>query len=155
ILQGDPLIEPADGGKNHNANPPAPAGDDAVIRGAYEAADGPPGDKRLPAKMPMGDGPVAGPAPVLEGPTVIVTPAVEAPAPNSGPLPVELCKASLPPYIIEPPDILLIDTVRMIPLPPYRIEPLDILLVQVTPTLPNQPISGAFTVTPDGTINLG
>jgi polysaccharide export outer membrane protein len=74
---------------------------------------------------------------------------------GEGPVPVELCKKSLPPYMIEPPDILLIDTVRMIPLPPYRIEPLDVLFVQVTETLPNQPIAGTYVVSPDGTISLG
>ena len=77
------------------------------------------------------------------------------PVPPAAPLPVEFCKVSLPPYMIEPPDILLIDTVRMIPRPPYRIEPLDVLVLQVSETLPGQPISGPFTVSPDGTINLG
>ncbi len=75
--------------------------------------------------------------------------------PPVAPLPVEFCKVSLPPYMIEPPDILLIDTVRMIPRPPYRIEPLDVLLLQVSETLPGQPIGGTYTVSPEGTINLG
>jgi polysaccharide export outer membrane protein len=74
---------------------------------------------------------------------------------QGAPLPVELCKISLPPYMIEPPDILLIDTVRMIPRPPYRVEPLDVIIVQVTEALPNQPIGGVYSVSPDGTINLG
>jgi protein involved in polysaccharide export with SLBB domain len=75
--------------------------------------------------------------------------------PQGEPIPVELNKVSLPPYVIEPPDILLIDTVRMIPLPPYRVEPLDVLLIQAAEAIPNQPISGPYTVTPDGTINIG
>jgi polysaccharide export outer membrane protein len=57
--------------------------------------------------------------------------------------------------MIEPPDILLIDTIRMIPRPPYRVQPLDILLLRVAEPLPNQPIEGTYTVAPDGTINLG
>ena len=48
-----------------------------------------------------------------------------------------------------------IDTIRLVPKPPYRIEPLEVLLVKVTDTLPGQPIEGAYTVAPEGTINLG
>ncbi|GBD35572.1 hypothetical protein HRbin36_00685 [bacterium HR36] len=70
-------------------------------------------------------------------------------------MPRELQKVSLPEYIVEPPDILLIDAVRIIPLPPYRIEPLDILLIQVAGTLPDEPIAGLYRVEPDGTIPLG
>jgi polysaccharide export outer membrane protein len=75
--------------------------------------------------------------------------------PNQPPLPTELQKVSHPPYMVEPPDILLIDAVRLVPKPPYRIEPLDQLLIQVTETFPNQPIAGLYTATPDGFINLG
>jgi polysaccharide export outer membrane protein len=70
-------------------------------------------------------------------------------------LPRELQKVSLPSYVIEPPDILLIDAVRIIPLPPYRIEPLDVLFIQVLGTLPDEPIAGLYRVDPDGTILLG
>src|SRR6516225_1003029 len=37
----------------------------------------------------------------------------------ASPIPRELAKVSMPEYVIEPPDILLIDAVRVIPLPPY------------------------------------
>ncbi|MCS6851590.1 MAG: polysaccharide biosynthesis/export family protein [Gemmataceae bacterium] len=43
---------------------------------------------------------------------------------------------------------------RKLTLPPYVIEPPDILLVEVIPTL-DQPISGQHLVRPDGTISLG
>jgi polysaccharide export outer membrane protein len=69
--------------------------------------------------------------------------------------PRELKKISHPPYVIEPPDILLIDAVRVTPLPPYKISPLDALLIQVTNTLPNEPITGVFPVEPDGKVKLG
>ncbi|HEX4589795.1 MAG TPA: polysaccharide biosynthesis/export family protein [Gemmataceae bacterium] len=69
--------------------------------------------------------------------------------------PRELQKVSLPPYVIEPPDILLIDAVRVVPLPPYKINPLDALFIQATNTLPNEPISGIYPVEPDGTVKLG
>jgi polysaccharide export outer membrane protein len=63
---------------------------------------------------------------------------------------------SLPPYMIEPPDILLIDALRIIPKPPYVVQPLDVLIVRLgNPLRPTEPIDGLFTVAPDGTINLG
>jgi protein involved in polysaccharide export with SLBB domain len=82
--------------------------------------------------------------------------AIPAPAGSPyGPIPRELDKVSLPDYIIEPPDILMIDTVRGSPLPPYHIEPLDALQIQVANALPNEPISGVYVVEPEGTVNLG
>jgi polysaccharide export outer membrane protein len=72
-----------------------------------------------------------------------------------GPIPRELDKVSLPDYVIEPPDVLMIETVRGSPLPPYRIEPLDALQIQVTDALPNEPIAGVYVVEPEGTVNLG
>lgn len=47
------------------------------------------------------------------------------------PTPHELALLQHSPYVIEPPDILLIDAVRIVPRPPYRIEPLDSLAIQV------------------------
>ena len=70
-------------------------------------------------------------------------------------LPHELLKTVLPPYTIEPPDILLIDALRVIPLPPYRVEPLDGLVIQVNNAFPMAPISGLYVVDPDGTVNFG
>jgi polysaccharide export outer membrane protein len=61
----------------------------------------------------------------------------------------------MPDYIIEAPDILQIEAVRIVPLPPYHIEPLDSLAVYVSEALPQQPIQGVYPVDPDGTINLG
>jgi hypothetical protein len=39
--------------------------------------------------------------------------------------PRELTMTSLPPHKVAPPDILVINLVRMVPRPPYRIEPLE------------------------------
>jgi polysaccharide export outer membrane protein len=69
--------------------------------------------------------------------------------------PHELHLTPLPPYVVEPPDILLIDTLRVVPKPPYKIEPLDALLIQGTDVLPTDPLNGVFGVEPEGTINLG
>jgi polysaccharide export outer membrane protein len=57
--------------------------------------------------------------------------------------------------MVEPPDILLIDTLRMIPRPPYVVQPLDVLILRVAEPAPGQPVDGTYTVSPDGTINLG
>jgi polysaccharide export outer membrane protein len=70
-------------------------------------------------------------------------------------LPRETDKVNMPDYVIEPPDILLINAVRVVPLPPYRIEPLDSLLIQVSGVLEKEPIAGLYPVDPDGTVNLG
>jgi polysaccharide export outer membrane protein len=78
------------------------------------------------------------------------------PPPPPQPMATELAKTTLPSYIIEPPDILFLDAVRIIPKPPYRIEPLDVLMIQVGETLPTQPIGATpYPVSPDGTVNLG
>ncbi len=74
-------------------------------------------------------------------------------APSEAPIPRELRMTTLPPYVIEPPDILIIRTIRDVPKPPYRIQPLDALAVHVTGA--PEPIRGLFSVDPDGTINLG
>ena len=73
----------------------------------------------------------------------------------SYPIPRELNKANLPPYRIEPPDILLIDAISVVPKPPYHIVPLDSLLIRVSGTPPDEPIDGIYAIEPEGTINLG
>lgn len=75
--------------------------------------------------------------------------------PTPADAPRELAKYSMPAYVIEPPDILLIDAVRVVPLPPYKVEPLDALLIQATNTLPTEPIAGVYSIEPEGTVNLG
>ncbi len=71
------------------------------------------------------------------------------------PVPKELNKVSLPPYVIETPDILQIDAVRVIPLPPYRLDPLDIVYLTAQNVYEQFPIDGRYPIDPDGTINLG
>jgi polysaccharide export outer membrane protein len=55
-------------------------------------------------------------------------------APIGAPVPREGAKVSLPPYVIEPPDILLIES---------------------TQKIPDQPVRGQHLVRPDGTVSLG
>jgi polysaccharide export outer membrane protein len=70
-------------------------------------------------------------------------------------VPTELNKVSLPPYVIEPPDILLIDALRIIPKEPFHIEPLDLLQVDAEGTKYDAPIHGLYLVEPSGMLNLG
>ena len=74
--------------------------------------------------------------PVLEA----VKPACAVPPHNN--MPRELAKVTLPQYTIEPPDILTIEAIRIVPRSPYRVNTLDVLLVQVAGTLPESPIAG-------------
>jgi polysaccharide biosynthesis/export protein len=70
-------------------------------------------------------------------------------------MPRELQKTALPDYIIEPPDVLLINAVKIVPKPPFKIGTLDVLVLKVDDTLPDSPIEEGYTVEPGGTINLG
>ncbi|MBX9585117.1 MAG: polysaccharide biosynthesis/export family protein [Gemmataceae bacterium] len=71
--------------------------------------------------------------------------------------PRELNKVSLPPYVIEVPDVLRIEAARLVPLPTYRVGPLDRLYVVARPgtVFEEEPINGVYPVDPDGTIDLG
>lgn len=70
-------------------------------------------------------------------------------------LPRELAKTTLPTYRIEPPDVLLIDAVKIVPKEPYLVEPLDILTIFVTGTPEENPIAGEFRVDVNGSVALG
>lgn len=70
------------------------------------------------------------------------TPAATMMAPRG--VPSELSKVSLPPYVVEPPDILLIEVYT---LPKDKGQPATVLSPQ--------PISGQHLIRPDGTVNLG
>lgn len=71
------------------------------------------------------------------------------------PVPKELNKVSLPPYVVEAPDILQIEAVRVTPLPPYRLEPLDVLYLSAQNVFEQYPIEGLYPIDVDGTVNLG
>jgi polysaccharide export outer membrane protein len=77
--------------------------------------------------------------------------------PPTDDMPRELNKVTMPPYRVEPPDVLLINALRVIPRPPYKIEALDELLIQAPPAqvIPNEPIAGRYPVAPDGHVDLG
>lgn len=75
----------------------------------------------------------------------------------AGPVPSEKNKTTMPPYVIEPPDVLIIEAIKLVPRAPYKLEPLDIIqvLAPENVTLPGQPINGNFGIDPGGFIDLG
>lgn len=72
----------------------------------------------------------------------------------ASPVPRELEKVSLPRYVIEPPDILLIEGVKLIPKSPHKVMPLDVLAVRVEGEFQEQQVDDAYRVDADGSINL-
>lgn len=69
--------------------------------------------------------------------------------------PRELDMVSLPPYVIEPPDILMINAIKVVPKPPHILEPFDGVLIRALGVLPDQPIADAFFIDPEGKVDLG
>jgi polysaccharide export outer membrane protein len=78
------------------------------------------------------------------------------PAPCVPPqVPRELSKTTLPDYIIEPPDVLAIEAVSLIPKSPYKLHPLDVVTV-VTTGLPEESnLTGQYIIPPSGLIQFG
>ncbi len=117
------------------------------------------------APMPGEPASVVETAKVVEYDTVVLTAPAGAPCPPAAacaPLPNhffgvprELDKVTLPDYVVEPPDVLYLNTISISPMAPYRIESGDVLAIQFTETLPNEPIAGHYAVEPDGSVNLG
>jgi len=94
------------------------------------------------------------------GCTAVMAPRDPFPATPTGPplhsnVPRELDKVTLPRYVVEPPDILLIEGVRLVPKSPHKFEIFDVVLVRVTGAFPDQPIDDAYNIDADGSVNLG
>jgi polysaccharide export outer membrane protein len=69
--------------------------------------------------------------------------------------PREKSLISLPAYRIAPPDVVLIEMLKLVPLPPYRVEVYDVLQIQVVGTLLEQPIDDLYLVEAEGSVDLG
>lgn len=82
-------------------------------------------------------------------------PVPPAPIPPNPEIPRELTKISLPMYRIEPPDILQIEAVKIVPKAPYRIEPTDLIWIKVAGALLDYPIEENFSVDESGYVDLG
>jgi protein involved in polysaccharide export with SLBB domain len=87
------------------------------------------------------------PEPRLVGPQI--------PPPVGEPVPTEKDKSTLPDYTVEPPDILLIDVIKVLPKPPYHLESSDVVSIEVEGTPDSAPISGRFIVDSSGQVDLG
>lgn len=84
-------------------------------------------------------------------------PRVPAQGPGGGDccIPRELKKSVLPPYVIEPPDLLLIEAIHAVPKQPYHLQAFDTVAIQVNGTPAEAPIAGVFPIGADGTVTLG
>lgn len=75
------------------------------------------------------------------------------------PVPTEKDKTTLPNYVIEPPDILFIEAIRLVPKPPYHIQATDVLIIQLAGGFPESsgggPDGDQYLVDPAGRVNLG
>jgi polysaccharide biosynthesis/export protein len=69
-------------------------------------------------------------------------------------VPRELSKTTLPDYIIEPPDVLSIEAISLVPKSPYRLRPLDAVTVIVSGVTDEGNISGQYIIQPNGNLQL-
>ena len=82
-------------------------------------------------------------------------PMAEKPIKAVADVPRELAMRALPTYRIEPPDLISIEMLKLVPKPPYRAQTYDVLQIRVMGTLPNQPIDGFFLIAAEGIVTLG
>lgn len=75
--------------------------------------------------------------------------------PVPGAMPRELEKVVLPTYVIEPPDTLNIEAIRIVPRGPYALQAGDIVGIQVRDAFEDAPIDGLYPIDPGGIIDLG
>jgi len=79
---------------------------------------------------------------------------IEPPVPEAISPGRERSMVSLPAYRIEPPDVLQIEMLKLIPLPPYRAEVFDVLYIRANAPQ-DAPIDSNYLIEAEGTINLG
>ena len=91
---------------------------------------------------------------LMSQPSDSQTPPQAATVGDSG-IPRELKKSVLPPYVIEPPDVLAIEAIHMVPKQPYYLQPFDTVVIQVGGTPAEAPIAGIYKIDADGTVTLG
>lgn len=69
-------------------------------------------------------------------------------------IPRELSKTTLPDYIIEPPDVLSIEAISLLPKEPYRLRALDVVSIVASGAPEVAAMSGQYNIQPNGTIQL-
>ncbi|MEX2139937.1 MAG: polysaccharide biosynthesis/export family protein [Pirellulales bacterium] len=70
-------------------------------------------------------------------------------------VPRELAKVMMPRYVVEPPDILIIDAIRSIPKSPYLLRATDVLNIRVRNAIPDAPIDGQYALDLRGYVDFG
>ena len=95
----------------------------------------------------------------LSGCQAFIQPLSEAPISPPGPsaentIPREKSMVSFPEYVIEPPDILSIQSVKLEPRSPHRLETYDIISI-LAEGASDQPIAQAYAIDERGDIDLG
>jgi polysaccharide export outer membrane protein len=70
-------------------------------------------------------------------------------------VPKETAKSSLPNYFLEPPDVISVEAVHLVPKSPYVLRVFDIVALDVIGTPLDEPIIGSFSIEPGGNIQLG
>ena len=60
-----------------------------------------------------------------------------------------------PDYIIEPPDVLSIEAISLVPKDPYLLRPFDVVSIFTSGLSEDEVIAGEYTLQPNGTIQLG
>jgi len=70
-------------------------------------------------------------------------------------VPKETAKSSLPFYFLEPPDIISVEAIHLVPRAPYRLQVFDRILINVMGTPPGEEIANSFAVEPGGRVQLG
>jgi len=70
-------------------------------------------------------------------------------------VPKETAKSALPFYFLEPPDMISVEAIHLVPRAPYRLRVYDVIVIDVIGTPLDDPISGLFAVEPGGLVQLG
>ena len=73
----------------------------------------------------------------------------------SADVPREQSKVTLPDYIIEPPDILSIEGISLVPKSPYQLRVYDVVSIGAVGLPEEESINGEYAVQPDGSLQLG
>jgi protein involved in polysaccharide export with SLBB domain len=74
--------------------------------------------------------------------------------PNFRDMPTEASKTILPDYWLEPPDIISVEALHLVPKDPYVLRVFDIVELNVISTL-EEPLRMNLTIEPGGTVQLG
>ena len=91
---------------------------------------------------------ISRPQPRLVGP--------QLPSPAGEVMPTEKDKSTLPTYTIEPPDILVIEAVRVVPKPPYHFQATDVVTIEVDELIAENPErDNRYLVDPAGRVDFG